>query len=296
MTEAPSEPMYDVFISYSRKDSAFAALLEQALEAFNPPKDLNVPQRALEVFRDQQDFTGVEYSRALDRHLDASANLIVLCSPNSRASEFVDDEIRRFVTKKGAERLVPILVAGIPNNEGDPANPSHWAFPAALCEALPMPLAADYRGFNPKAHKLDRGTFAGAWYTTLANVYRISRSELERRDLVRRRKARTRAALVVGVTLAVIAASGMLAVWQSDRAQEQARIAEERKKIAQARQLALHANAVGDARDDLALLLSVEAARRADILESKQSLWDPHEYMLNMSHTGSVSAGFHGGY
>jgi WD40 repeat protein len=272
MAETSGEPTYDVFISYSRKDSAFAALLEQALEAYRPPKDLDVPQRALEVFRDQQDFTGVEYSRALDRHLAASANMIVLCSPNSRASAFVDDEIGRFVARKGAERLVPVLVAGIPNNEGDPANPSDWAFPDALCEALPMPLAADYRGFDPKAHKLDRGAYAGAWYTTLANIYRTSRGELEQRDLIRRRKARTRAAVIAGATLAVLAAAGLLALRQSNRAVEQERIAAERKSVAQARQLALHANAVGDARDDLALLLSVESTRRADILESKQSL------------------------
>ena len=43
--------MHDAFISYSRRNADFARLLEKALEEFKPPRDLNVPQRYLDVFR-----------------------------------------------------------------------------------------------------------------------------------------------------------------------------------------------------------------------------------------------------
>src|SRR4051794_13065905 len=40
---APGE--WDVFISYSRKDHAFATRLHAALNAYQPPRDLPLPKR-----------------------------------------------------------------------------------------------------------------------------------------------------------------------------------------------------------------------------------------------------------
>lgn len=73
---------HDAFISYSRKNRDFAARLEKALESYVPPKDLSVPQRHLDICRDETDFTGVEYNHAVDTHLQDSAKLIVICSPD----------------------------------------------------------------------------------------------------------------------------------------------------------------------------------------------------------------------
>jgi hypothetical protein len=69
---------HDAFISYSRKDKDFARRLEKVLEAFVPPKELSLPHRHLDVFRDEDDFTGHEYYESLDRHLRDSTKLIVL--------------------------------------------------------------------------------------------------------------------------------------------------------------------------------------------------------------------------
>ena len=54
---------HDVFISYSRKDTAFAVALERALRAYKPPRSLKVPQRHLAVFRDESDMSGSDYER-----------------------------------------------------------------------------------------------------------------------------------------------------------------------------------------------------------------------------------------
>jgi WD40 repeat protein len=56
---------HDAFVSYSRKDKEFARRLEKALEDYKPPKDLKVPQRNLNIFRDEEGFTGVEYQHSL---------------------------------------------------------------------------------------------------------------------------------------------------------------------------------------------------------------------------------------
>ena len=48
----------DAFISYSRRDKAFAVALEKALENFKPPRDLNVPQRSLHRVSRRERFHG----------------------------------------------------------------------------------------------------------------------------------------------------------------------------------------------------------------------------------------------
>jgi hypothetical protein len=87
--------MHDAFISYSRKDRAFAVRLQKALGNYVPPRDLPLPHRRLDVFRDEEDFTGTEYYESVDRHLHDSRKLIVLCSPAARDSRFVNDPALR---------------------------------------------------------------------------------------------------------------------------------------------------------------------------------------------------------
>lgn len=78
--------LHDAFISYSRKDRPFAVALQRALNGYTPPSGLPVARRRLNVFRDEEDFTGPEYFQAVRRHLAGSRKLIVLCSPHAPAS------------------------------------------------------------------------------------------------------------------------------------------------------------------------------------------------------------------
>src|SRR5262249_40525542 len=162
---------FDIFVSYSRSDVAFVRRLEEALEAFAPPSGLELPDRRLNVFRDTSDMTGTDYFNAIAEHLSASRVLLVICSPAARASAYVNDEIKRFVSVRGSEHIVPILLSGIPNNEARDDRGDLWAFPDALCEALEMPLAISYRAFDPDAQRPDEEPFLDSWYSLLANVY-----------------------------------------------------------------------------------------------------------------------------
>ena len=173
---------YDAFISYSRQDKVFATLLKKALENFQPPRGLGLPQRYLKIFLDEEDFTGPGYDSSLRKHLQDSARLLVVCSPAACRSQYVDDEIRQFVNANGAGQLVPVLISGIPNNEARPDQEAEFAFPKALCEALRMPLAADYRGFNLQKDRINKGRFKSAWSKTLADLYSRSREQIEQRE------------------------------------------------------------------------------------------------------------------
>jgi hypothetical protein len=211
-TQPPSSARtyaHDAFISYSRKDKEFARKLEKALEDYAPPKDLAVPQRHLDVFRDEADFTGVDYFRSVEKHLHDSSNLIVICSPHARQSGYVNDEIRRFAQVNGTDGIIPVLLSGVPNNEAASEEEAQMAFPPALCELMELPLAIEYRGIQVRKDKPDKGAFEGGWHTLLANIYKLKRSEVEQREKKRqatRRKIRRLIAsgVIASLSLALV--------------------------------------------------------------------------------------------
>lgn len=274
----------DAFISYSRKDRDFAACLEKALEKYKPPKDLDLPRRNLVVFRDEEDFTGVEYHASLGHHLKNSRKMILICSPHARQSKFVNDEIRRFTKERGAEHIIPVLIAGLPNNEAKPDQEEEKAFPEALCEIQEMPLAASYIGYDMKRNKANKGVFYNAWYKILADLYEVSRSAIEERDRKRRARQRIIAATILLLICAIM--SGLsIYTWKARRdeakqrevAEKSAReagkqrdLAEKRNRTALARQLAARSEILRDKDPKsltLSVLLAVESIRRFETLE-----------------------------
>ncbi|RMF61139.1 MAG: TIR domain-containing protein [Calditrichaeota bacterium] len=201
---------YDAFISYSRKDKEFAIKLEKALENFKPPKIQGVPQRHLKIFRDEEDLSGTEYFQTIDNSLANAKKLLVICSPSARESDYVNDEIRRFVEKNKPADIIPILLDGIPNNEANQRQKRLMAFPEALTDVMEMPLAVSFLNTDWQKKNITRGQFKNAWYTILSNIYNINRDKLEERDRLRRRKQlQFIFSLISGVMLVLIA----LTVW-----------------------------------------------------------------------------------
>ncbi len=246
---------HDAFISYSRRDRVLARMLERRLEKYRPPKGLNLPRRHLEVFRDESDFTGPEYRSALKEHLAGSHALIVLCSPAACASEYVNEEIREFAAAKGVNRIVPVLVGGIPNNEATPERENEKAFPRALCDLLEMPLAANYLGFDPRKNRVDRGAYFDAWSTVLANLFGVSRSELEQRERKRRARSVTIAIAATAAIVAMLVIALIVTLISRSEAVEQA-IAARRET---ATRLAIQAVEKLDGSPEQGLTLALEA-------------------------------------
>jgi hypothetical protein len=253
------------FISYSRKNESFAGRLEQALESYRPPKDLGVGRSYLDVFRDKADFTAGEYHQSLEKHLKDSAKLIVVCSPEARASRYVNDEIERFVKLRGAEHIIPILVSGVPNNEAGPGQEAQMAFPPALCEVMAMPLAANYLGFDARRDRVDKGAYADAWYTTLANIYDVSRGEIEQRE--KKRRARTRR-IIYGALSGSVAVLSVLLVFallsRSRAVAAEADALRQRDIAKEQRNLAVNAQQEAETQRNLAVEARNEAERQKD--------------------------------
>jgi WD40 repeat protein len=201
-----NEHRFDVFLSYSRKEEEFARKLEEALENYRLPKDVKtslVSTNRLSVFRDKRDLVPIDgdYWKTIEDYLERSANLIVICSPNARASEYVNHEISAFLKYHEAKAIIPVLLTGRPNNETE-ADPDEYAFPEALCGALSMPLAVEFTEFQQARGRVNKGRYHDSWYTLLAKIFGAERAEIERQDA--RRQARRRA-IFAAVSLAVIA-------------------------------------------------------------------------------------------
>ncbi|WP_298468080.1 TIR domain-containing protein [uncultured Erythrobacter sp.] len=137
------EQRFSAFISYSHADAAAVRKLHSQIESYRLPKGLghidalNGRQGKIgKVFRDREDLSAAQdLSVAVKDALGCSEVLVVACSPDAKASEWVDQEIAYF-RERHPDR--PILAAIL---RGEPAE----AFPAALTEGGTEPLAADLR-------------------------------------------------------------------------------------------------------------------------------------------------------
>ncbi len=260
--------IHDAFISYSRKDKEFARKLEKSLKAYKPPRALDVAHKYLDIFRDEEDFTGADYHASIARHLNASRKLLLLCSPHARASKYVDEEVRRFAELRGADNIIPLLVGGLPNNETPPGQEDQAAFPDGLCETLEMPLGIDYRGFNLRRDAVNKGAYEGAWHTTLASLYDKTRSQIEQRERKRTARRRRITTAIVASVVSVLLAALLVTLFYWRQAVLQ-------RTAAVARQLAAQAELVRNQRPDfiyLSVLLATESLKRNPSLEAEMVL------------------------
>jgi len=243
-----SQPRHDAFISYSRRDIVFAKALKVALEKFRTPRGLAIQQHYLQVFRDESDFTGNAYHDSIERHLKDSEALIVICSPDAARSQYVDDEIRRFVRDDPNRRnkTIPLLYRGLPNNKAGTEQAEDQAFPRALCELLGMPLGVDFRGFDTRQHKFNKGTYSSSWYALLANICGVSRAEIEERDRRRQRRIRWILGAITGAVFAALSIALIVTLVSREQAVKERGIADQQRQIAERRTHEAEASALAE--------------------------------------------------
>jgi tetratricopeptide (TPR) repeat protein len=160
------ETNYRAFISYNHQDRAEAILLQRKLEAYRVPRKLvdvltsegSVPRRLTPIFRDEECMAAGDLSDGVKEALKRSRFLIVVCSPDAAASEWVDREVRLFKQLHGAageRRILAAVVRGESNEiPGAALDPARVMPKACLVRVAPdgslagesaEPLAADLR-------------------------------------------------------------------------------------------------------------------------------------------------------
>jgi hypothetical protein len=110
---------YYAFISYRREDEKWAKWLAHKLETYLLPTTLNgkeLPKNMRPIFRDVDELSAGNLPEQIYHALSISKNLIVICSPRSAHSEWVNKEIQDFITIKGgkADNIYPFIIEGTP--------------------------------------------------------------------------------------------------------------------------------------------------------------------------------------
>ena len=104
--------MYDGFISYSHAaDGRLAPALQRGLQRL--AKRWN-SRRALHVFRDETGLsTNPHLWSAIETALDDSDWFVLLASPESAASEWVNKEVAHWVATKPVDHILPVVTDGV---------------------------------------------------------------------------------------------------------------------------------------------------------------------------------------
>lgn len=145
---------YDAFISYrhTEPDMYIAKKVHKGLETLKVPRGITKKtgkKRIERVFRDQEELPiGSDLGDNIKAALEQSEYLIVVCSPRTPQSYWVQKEIDTFISLHGREHILAILVEGEPQE----------SFPEKIQadeEGNPVePLAADVRGASRR--EMDR--------------------------------------------------------------------------------------------------------------------------------------------
>lgn len=180
---------FAAFISYSQKDARLAKRLHLALKAYRVPKGVKVPglnkDRSLgRIFRDDENMGADPSLRdALNALVDSARNLIVLCTPNSARSPWVDQEVRRFKRRENP-RIFAVIGSGVPNAE----DLSTECFAPALKSKLDSDGKPTGEPDEPLAPNLQKESFAKVRARIAAGLLGVSFDELWQFDRRRRRR------------------------------------------------------------------------------------------------------------
>lgn len=205
---------FRAYVSYSHCDERWAKWLHRALESYRVPRKLvgtktaagEVPSRIKPVFRDRDDLSSAsDLSGVVQQALTDSENMIVICSPDSAASHWVNEEIRQFAALGRSKQIFCVIVDGDPGT----VESESTCFPSALAEiGLKEPLAADIRKWadGKRLSKLK----------LVAGMLGLPLDQLRRRDLQKRQKVWTLAAMasVALAAVLVIAVTARIAAQQ----------------------------------------------------------------------------------
>lgn len=186
MSDASNKKHYIAFISYSTADEKWAKWLWFQLEHYIIPAKLrkeypHLPKYLRPVFWYKQDLSGTHLQSSLNKELEASQYLIVLCSPSSAKSEWVNKEILHFLELGWGNKIIPIFIDGRPHA----ANPSEECLPPALYN---LPPEKELRGIDLRRKEGKKHAFVDVVATILGVRFNEvwGRHQRRKRKIIRR--------------------------------------------------------------------------------------------------------------
>ncbi len=196
---AASDEKYWGFISYSHQDKEVGTWLHKKLEGYRIPSALVgrlgrngvIPDRLFPIFRDREELpTSSNLSVSIQEALAASRYLIVLCSPRSAVSHWVNAEICAFDTMGKRDRILALILEGEPHATEKKRVAADECFPPAL-RFVPAPNDPEStKIFEPIASDLRPGGDSPerALLKIVAGLIGVNFDELFQRERRRKRK------------------------------------------------------------------------------------------------------------
>lgn len=220
---------YKAFISYKHDDAVWARKIHRYLETYSIPRRLVgkktqngiVPKTLRPIFKDRDEMPSAsDLSKVVKNALEASEYLIVICSPRSAESNWVNEEVLTFKRLGGAERILCIVIEGepgaseIPGRESEeclcPALRYHLDSRGELSDQRAEPIAADARA-GGDGYKLAR-------LKLVAGLIGVGLDDLRQRETHRRIR---RMSLITTASIAGMIMTLMLA-WTAETARDEA--------------------------------------------------------------------------
>ena len=209
---------YYAFISHSSKDEKIALWLCDKLNGYHIPtavqKEYGVPKSIKPCFTFQTDLArDPVLKKSLEKELDDSQFLIVVCSPNSakpyyvdgEVKHFVNDEVQHFIDTGRSEKIIPFIIEGTPHA----INPEEECFCPAL---LSLKGEAELKGIKMKDLKKRLGSKMAPVVNVIASMLGVRFDVLWDKFRRKRRQKRN-----LFASAAVILAALALFVWDYKR-------------------------------------------------------------------------------
>ncbi len=218
---------YDAFISYRHTplDKETAKMVHTGLETYHVPGSVRSKtgkKRISRVFRDEEELPiGSDLNDNIRKALSGSEFLIVICTPDTRGSIWVQKEIETFIALHGRHNILAVLA------KGEPAE----SFPEMLLEdenGKPVePLAADIRG---ETRSMRKKKFRTELLRLAAPILGCSYDDLRQRH--RERKIRRAVAFTACIAVAVAAVGTAFGIYNADVADKMTMLADEKTALA----------------------------------------------------------------
>jgi tetratricopeptide (TPR) repeat protein len=200
---------YRAFISYSHADQAWGSWLHEALETWRVPSRLIgtqtgagvIPRRLAPIFRDREELaSATDLSRTVNEALARSDALIVICSPNSARSRWVNEEVLAFQRMGRGDRIFCLIVGGEPHASDKPGRESEECF----CPALRFTLDEQGRPGGTRIEPIAADARAGADSKNVAKLKLIAGLLDVGFDVLAQREAHRRHRRMLAITLAAV--------------------------------------------------------------------------------------------
>lgn len=216
---------YRAFLSYAHADKRWAQWLHRRLEGFALGADLAAKAtlpgpvdkagraNLAPIFLDRGNFTGgSSLTDATLAALEASAALIVLCSPTSAGRPAVQEEVRLFRARHPERPVIPVLIAGTAATSFPPALRFALNADGTVSDQPVTLLGVDLR-------EAADGRSLGLAKVVAGLLGLADANDVYRRELRRARRAALQQGVAAAVLLAALGGAGWF-YWLNVRSQQ----------------------------------------------------------------------------